>query len=92
MLLTDSDTPVYEALASDWFRSAREAARLKAIPLRQCRHSFGTACAAAGVDVRTLQQWMGHASVTTTEIYMAYAPRPHEAAMVSRAFSVSEAA
>jgi hypothetical protein len=45
-----------------------------------------------GVDVRTLQQWMGQASVATTEIYMAYAPRPHEAAMVSRAFRVSEAA
>jgi integrase len=86
VLLTNSGTPVYESLAGEWFHFARKAAGLKRLQLRMCRHSFGTACAAAGVDVRTLQNWMGHASVTTTEIYMAYAPKPEEAAMVSRAF------
>ena len=38
------------------------------------RHSFGTYLAMAGVPLRTIQAWMGHASITTTQIYMAYVP------------------
>jgi hypothetical protein len=30
------------------------------------RHTFGTRCAAAGVPLRTLQAWMGHADIKTT--------------------------
>lgn len=33
------------------------------------RHSFGAHCASAGVPLRRLQNWMGHAKITTTEIY-----------------------
>ena len=42
--------------------------------------------AGAGVPLRTLQQWMGHASITTTEIYADYCPSDHEAESVSQAF------
>ena len=38
------------------------------------RHTFGTRMAAAGVPMRTLQEWMGHRSVTTTQIYADYSP------------------
>lgn len=30
------------------------------------RHSFGTACIAAGIDVKIVSTWMGHVDVTTT--------------------------
>ena len=50
------------------------------------RHTFGTRIAAAGVAMRTLQEWMGHRDLATTQIYADYAPSPHEAALVEAAF------
>jgi integrase len=41
---------------------------------------------AAGVPLRTLQEWMGHRDFKTTLIYADYAPSEHEAEMVERAF------
>ncbi len=37
------------------------------------RHTFGTRMAAAGVPMRTLQEWMGHRDLKTTLIYADYA-------------------
>ena len=51
------------------------------------RHTFGTQMAAAGVPMRTLQEWMGHRDVSTTQIYADYAPNPHEAELVEAAFA-----
>jgi integrase len=56
------------------------------------RHTFGTRMAGAGVPMRTLQEWMGHASVKTTEIYADYAPSEHEREWVEAAFSRESAA
>jgi hypothetical protein len=36
--------------------------------------------------MRTLQEWMGHASINTTMIYADYSPSEHENAMAERAF------
>jgi integrase len=44
------------------------------------RNTFGTVCAAEGIPLRTIQQWMGHASITTTEIYASFMPRDQDAA------------
>ena len=48
------------------------------------RHTFGTPMAAAGVPMRTLQEWMGHRDITTTLRYADYAPSGREADMVAR--------
>ncbi len=40
--------------------------------------------AAAGVPMRTLQEWMGHRDLQTTQSYADYAPNAGEAAMVDR--------
>jgi integrase len=43
--------------------------------------------AAAGVPLRTLQEWMGHRSFSTTLIYADYQPdERREAELVERAF------
>ena len=54
------------------------------------RHTFGTRMAAAGVPMRTLQEWMGHRDLATTQIYADYAPSAREAEMVAAAFGRSE--
>jgi integrase len=51
------------------------------------RHTFGTRMAAAGVPMRTLQEWLGHGSVTTTQIYADYSPSSREADMIAAAFA-----
>jgi site-specific recombinase XerD len=41
--------------------------------------------AAAGVRMRTPQEWIGDAEIKTTLIYAHYAPSPNEAAMTNSA-------
>jgi len=41
---------------------------------------------AAGVPLRTLQEWLGHRDFKTTLIYADYSPSAHETEMVERAF------
>jgi integrase len=38
------------------------------------RHTFGTRLSAAGVPLKAIQEWMGHASIKTTMIYAHYSP------------------
>ena len=40
-----------------------------------------------GVPMRTLQEWMGHKHISTTERYADYAPRATEGEMISAAFA-----
>ena len=54
------------------------------------RHTFGTRCAAAGVPMRTLQEWMGHRDIETTQRYADYAPNEHERELVARAFAPAD--
>jgi integrase len=55
------------------------------------RHTFGTAMAAAGVPMRTLQEWLGHRDLETTQIYADYSPSPREAAYIQAAFGATAA-
>ncbi len=41
----------------------------------------------SGVPMRTLQEWMGHKHISTTERYADYAPRATEGEMISAAFA-----
>lgn len=51
------------------------------------RHTFGTSVAATGkVPMRTLQEWMGHKHLSTTERYADYAPSGREKDMITGAF------
>ena len=68
-------------------RAALKAAKLDtAHRFHDLSHTFGTRMAAAGVPMRTLQEWMGHRDLATTQIYADYAPSAQEAEMVRRGF------
>lgn len=69
------------------YRQALEAAGL---PVEFCfhdlRHTFGTTMARAGESLWRIQEWMGHADVETTKLYLHYAPAVADAAIIERAF------
>lgn len=44
------------------------------ITFHSLRHVFGTQMAMGGVPLRTIQAWLGHTNIQTTEVYAAYAP------------------
>jgi integrase len=58
--------------------------------LHGLRHTFGTRMAAAGVPMRTLQEWMGHRDIATTQRYADYAPSQHEHDLIERAWAPSQ--
>ena len=59
---------------------------MRQVRFNDLRHTFGTRMAAAGVPMRTLQEWMGHRDLRTTLIYADYAPGEHEVDLVNDAF------
>jgi integrase len=82
------DRPIADKPIRDAFKLAREEAGLKPIRMYNLRHSFGTALARGGVDIRTIQALMRHERITTTEQYLAYAPQPDLAQRLARALDV----
>ncbi len=79
------DGPVSARPIRDAFKLTRQKAGLKPIHMYNLRHSFGTTLARNRVDVRTIQALMRHDRLSTTEQYMAYAPRPELADQITRA-------
>ena len=69
------------------YKAALRRAGVRDVRFHDLRHTFGTRMAAAGVPMRTLQEWMGHRDFATTLIYADYAPSAHEADLVDAAFS-----
>jgi len=68
------------------FKRALKRAGVREVRFHDLRHTFGTRMAAAGVPMRTLQEWMGHRDYKTTLIYADYAPAANEAELVNAAF------
>jgi integrase len=74
-----------EPLGYDWttrrFKAARDAAKLTSpragsepLTFHDLRHSYGTFAARIYKDLHKVQHFMGHASITTTEIYAHFLP------------------
>ena len=83
-----SGEPQPKANVSCRFRRALKAAGLdESHRFHDLRHTFGTRMAAAGVPMRTLQEWLGHRDLATTQIYADYAPSGHEAELIANAFA-----
>jgi site-specific recombinase XerD len=69
-------------------RAALKAAGLdESFGFHSLRHSYGTALAGQGVAMRTLQEWMGHRDMQTTQRYADYCPNPGERDVVEAAFA-----
>ena len=69
-------------------RAALKAAGLdESFGFHSLRHSYGTALAAQGVPMRTLQEWMGHRDIQTTQRYADYCPNAGERTVVEAAFA-----
>jgi site-specific recombinase XerD len=62
---------------------------VRTIRFHDLRHTFATTLAAAGVPLRTIQEYLGHADLKTTQIYAHYAPSTHEVEVVNDAFGTA---
>jgi integrase len=83
----ESGNPLDRAKLTRRFKKAIRTASVREITFHELRHTFGTRMAAAGVPLRTIQHWMGHADAKTTQVYAHYQPSEHEADTVDQAFS-----
>ena len=72
VLHSPSGKPWRDVRTSYW--NTLKKADLPKIRFHDLRHSFGTNLVAAGVDLRTIQELMGHESISTTAQYMHAAP------------------
>jgi integrase len=80
--------PLTKANITRRLRTALRAAGLdEAHVFHDLRHTFGTRVAAVGTPMRTLQEWMGHRDIGTTQRYADYAPSGGEAGLIAAAFA-----
>jgi integrase len=83
----NTGNPLDRSKVTKRFQDACVDAGVRVITFHELRHTFATRMAAQGVPLRKLQEWLGHADIKTTQIYMHYAPDEHEIAMVNEGFS-----
>ena len=63
------------------FNAHAAAASVSGITPHNLRHTFGTHMSQRGVPLRIIQQWMGHARIDTTSLYLQVAPEFMSAAL-----------
>lgn len=80
--------PLDKARLGQHYKAALKRADVRPVRIHDLRHTFATTVAASGnVSLRTLQEWMGHEDIRTTQIYAHYMPGEREAQLIDEAFS-----
>jgi site-specific recombinase XerD len=69
--------------AREWFENARDKAEIANFHWHDLRHTFASRLVMEGVDIRTVQELMGHKTITITLRYAHLAPT-HQLAAVQR--------
>ena len=68
---SDGDRPLYPQCAQRWYQGAcAQAGITKRGGIHGLRHAYATHLLEAGVDLYSLQQWLGHRHVSTTTRYL----------------------
>lgn len=86
----DLGVPLDRTKVTRRFQNACSDAGVRKIRFHDLRHTFATTLAAAGVPLRTIQEYLGHADLKTTQIYAHYAPSKHEVDTVNEAFGTQK--
>lgn len=68
------------------YRAALDRAGLRRLRFHDLRHTFGTH-AIRVADPREVMEWMGHADLKTTQLYLSYRPQADAAKRLSSAFA-----
>ena len=79
-------TPLDRTKTTRRFQTACVAAGVRQVRFHDLRHTFATRLAARGVPLRTIQEYLGHADLKTTQIYAHYAPSEGEVELMNDAF------
>lgn len=78
---TAATTPMSRATAQRALRGVVQEVKLrKSVHLHTLRHSYATHALEAGVNLRLIQQYLGHRSLLTTMIYLHLTTQGHEQA------------
>ncbi len=69
------------------FKEGRDAAGARPLRFHDLRHTYGSLLAAAGVDLVTIKDMMGHSALSTTGRYLHARPASEQAALFTKVFS-----
>ena len=69
------------------FKQARDAVGARPLRFHDLRHTYGSLLAAAGVDLVTIKEMMGHSALSTTGRYLHARPASEQAARFTRVFA-----
>jgi integrase len=72
------------------YKRARDATRLRPLRWHDLRHTFGSLLVAAGVDLVSVKDAMGHSQLTTTSRYLHARPATERAAAFTAAFASAD--
>jgi integrase/recombinase XerD len=77
---TQAQTPMAKSSVQGAFRHAKFAAAIgkKGVAVHTLRHSYATHLLEAGVNLRVIQRYMGHAQLETTMLYLHLTQKGHE--------------